>query len=292
MKTAAIVGSGSMLGLELATQLRARGVAVVTVGRRVGDDIALDLGVPGTTADTGGRRIDAIFHCAAAFGGDDETGVRSNFIVNALGAVAIAALARATEACVCVYAGSVSSNADFDSAGISSYGLSKAQGEQILAWDHARRNAAFSSLRLPQIYDTEGRCVEHQPWFGRVVAYASRGLDLELPASGGSRNFVHVEDAARLLIAAADTKLQGVFPVCHAETAEIAGIAEIAYAVFGRGGKARIDPTKAPFRVVRFPTDRTLYARLGDEPRIDLCEGIGRIAQAGTAGNFGPLDVA
>ena len=154
------------------------------------------------------------------------------------------------------------------------------------------RNAGtFCSLLLSQLFDQQGLCCAHQPWFGRIIAYASRGLDLRLPPSGGARNFVHVTDAARLMARAADAKLEGRWPVCHSEMLDNTQIAEIAYREFGVGGNIIIDQNKSPFRRVYFPEDCPLFQQLGDGPQISMAEGIAMIHRSGHAEDFGPMDV-
>jgi nucleoside-diphosphate-sugar epimerase len=288
---AAILGAGSMLGRELARQLRADGIEVLRIGRGADDDVRMVLGEP-LAADAGrGRRCDVLFHCAAAFGGNDADGVRENLAMNALGCADVLELMDRLQCAHAVYAGSVSSCVGFDPDGLSSYGLSKTHAEQTLEWGMARRGGRSCSIRLPQLYDTQGDCCRHQPWFGRIVAYASRGLDLHLPPGGAARNFHHVEDAARLLARAAATQLTGTWIGSHPRSLSLEQMAALAYEQFGRGGRVVTDATKVPMRAVAFPDGAPLHARLGSPPPIDMAEGFARIVGAGTAGNFGPLDL-
>ena len=288
---AAIVGAGSMLGRALARQLRADDVQVLRVGRGGGWDIELDLG-RSMAADAGrGLRADVLFHCAAAFAGDDAAGLRENLATNVLGCADVLELSDRLECRHVVHAGSVFSESGVDSGGMSSYGLTKAQAEQLLAWGMEKRGGRACSVRLVQLYDTAGECRRHQPWFARIVAYASRGLDLRLPRAAVARNFLHVDDAARLLAAAAAARLGGTWNACHPESLTMQQVAELAYAQFGQGGCVGIDDAKPPMRAMAFPDGAPLLERLGIAPPIPLAEGLARIHRAGTAADFGPLDV-
>jgi len=291
MNSAAIIGADSMLGRQITRQLTEREIDVIRIGRASHNDIQVDLVEPLRPGVCGEHTADVTFHCASAFAGDDTHGARTNFSVNATGCMTVLSLLETLGCDSCIYAGTLSSIEGFDSRQMSTYGLSKAQGEQILDWGAKRNTATFCSLRLAQLYDTDGLCCTHQPWFGRIIAYASRGLDLRLPPSEGPRNFLHVADAARLMIRAAERKLQGIWPLCHHETIDNSGIAEIAFRRFDRGGNVIIDHTKKPFRSLNFPEDRGLFERLADEPGIQMAEGIARICNSGHSDRFGPMDV-
>jgi len=107
----------------------------------------------------------------------------------------------------------------------------------------------------------------------------------------GPRNFLHVSDAARLIIRAAEINLNGCWPACHTESLDIYQIAEIAYREFGRGGRIVIDSKKKPFRSVSYPSDLSLFEHLQDKPQISMAEGIAMIHRNNYAEHFGPMDV-
>lgn len=291
MKSVLVIGSRSMLGAELCEQLNERGVAVFTAGRSLDDDVFFDLNAP-VIPEIKKQVVDVVFHCAASFASDSEQGVCENFSVNTVSAWAIAAMAESLGASSVVYAGSVSSSyeqADPDNA--NSYGLSKGLAEQIFSWSLRRKGIRFCSLRFSQIYDIQGLCCKHQPWFGRIVAYAARGLDLRMPLSEGVRNFIHVNDAADFMIRAADRELTGVLNIVHPEFYTCDEIAEIAYGTFAAGGKIVCATEKKPFRKVVFPNPEQAYSALGGSPRITLGAGIRMIKEQTGGSGFGPVDV-
>ena len=233
--------------------------------------------------------VDVFFHCAASFAGDDDAGTRQNFRVNAESALAIVALLATMQCRHLVHAGTVSSYAT--GAELSSYGLSKAHAEDWLAWWLGRQDGLFCSLRFGQLYDTEGRCCAHQPWFGRIVAYTARGLALRLPPESTLRSFLHVDDAVTLLLAAADARLEGVWPACHPTRMSYVDIARLASATFAQRGSIEVDASKRPFRAMPVEDSQALFDRLAIPPLRTLREGFERIRADGTAGRFGPMDV-
>ncbi len=291
MKTAAVIGARSMLGSQLVERLTARGVVTVTVGRSEADDILFDLSderaeVPQAVS------ADVVFHCAASFAGDSDEGFRQNFAANAASAFTVAGLVRDLKAKALVYAGSASSDRTLDPGNFTSYGLTKGLAEQVFDWALQRQNVRFCSLRFSQLFDTQGRCCDHQAWFGRVIAYASRGQDIRMPRSDGVRNFIHVRDAADLMIRAAESDASGVLDVVHPQSLTIEEIAGIAYEAFGTGGRSVVVPEKPPFRPIHFPDGAQAFEQLGLYPAIDMGEGIRMIRDAGTAKAFGPMDIS
>ena len=112
-----------------------------------------------------------------------------------------------------------------------------------------------------------------------------------MPRSDGVRNFVHVDDAAALMLAAAESQAAGVLDIGHPEALTYEKIAELAYSLFGKGGTVSIAPEKTPFRHVSFPEGGEAFKLLGRKPEIAMAEGIARIRDAGTWQNFGPMDV-
>lgn len=289
MKKAAVIGARSMLGSQVVAQLRACGVELLSVGRSPEDDLFFDL--EGALASTSDMSVDVVFHCASSFGDDSDAGLRQNYATNTTSSLGVAELVFRLNARALVYAGSIWSYEDLNRDRFTSYGLTKALAEQMLSWQLEKQGKLFCSLRLSQLYDTEGRCCAHQPWFGRIIAYASRGATIRMPDSQGSQNFLYVGDAADLMIRAAEKGLSGVHAAVHSDPLSYRDIADIAYDVFGRGGAVEVAPEKTPFRPVDAPDAAETLTSLGKRSLITMREGISAIRDAGMAGAFGPMDV-
>ncbi len=292
MKAAAVIGANSMLGAGLVSALTSAEVDVIRIGRQESADIRLDLNRGLLSPLPRNARADVIFHCAASFADDSHEGIRKNFQTNTAGCLDVIELSEHLECSAIIYAGSLSSLETLNPGRFTSYGFTKAQAETMLAWGMKRLNRRFCSLRFSQIYDTDGVCILHQPWFGRVIAYAARGLDINMPISEGVRNFLHLDDAVRLMIAAGESSVDEILNVVHPEAYTYEQIATIAFSVFGKGGRVTIDPNKAPFRSVFFPDAALSFRQLGKWPTVSIRDGIARIRELGTFSAFGPLDVA
>ena len=286
-----IIGASSMLGKELVRQLLARGDSVIKIGRDVDNDISFDLTSEFQSLKSKIPKIDTIFHCASAFENDESHGLKINFQTNAFGSLNVLSLMKALGCHHSCFAGTLSSYNTFDPRGMNGYALSKAQGEKILEWGLSNLGGIFCSLRFTQLYDSEGLCCNHQPWFGRIIAYASRGKNINLPQSKGVRNYMHVSDAALLMINSAEKKLEGYFPACHTEYLTHTEIALMANKEFNSRGQVMIDDKKAPFRPLNYPDEQILFKELSNKAKITMEEGLHIIATSSNVEKYGPMDI-
>lgn len=291
MNSVIVIGSTSMLGREVIKQLTAKGISVIKAGRDHNNDIAVELGSGRAPEFVRPCKADVVIFCASSFCNDSYEGVIENLRVNLSGCIEALQIYRQSSALRMIYAGTVSSNPDFEQHAIGAYGFSKAEAERVLQWSLEQIGGQFCSLRFSQLWDTEGFCCKHQQWFGRIIAYASRGLVLKMPPSHGNRNFLHVSDAAQLLVRAAESDLEGIHAASYPEDIDLYHVAREAYKIFSNGGDVVIDNSKLPFRAVNFPKEKEIYDYLNFYPEISLPYGIQMIRDAGTADNFGPMDV-
>jgi nucleoside-diphosphate-sugar epimerase len=291
VNSVAILGATSMLGKRLTAIFAQEGIAVTTCGRGENSDIVVDLTQGFKTNVPDNLRIHTLFNCAASFCDDSWEGCRKNDLVNAFGCYWAVELAIKLGCRHVVNAGSLSSVPGVEEHGMGSYGFSKARGEDILEWGLSRSGILFTSVRFPQLYDEYGDCCRHQPWFGRIVAYAGAGKDLNMPKSAGARNFVHVSDAARMLLAASRLGASGRMNGAHFESLTYEQIASLAYSVFKNGGKINEAREKAPFRKVNFPSGENAFTALKYRPEITMLQGLTMIKDHNMQGNFGPMDV-
>lgn len=291
MRTAAVLGASSMLGQALCRLLNDQGVEVIRIGRDDNADIKFDLADDTFNLSDVHHCADVFFHCAASFADDSEQGVAHNLRINAYSALTVARIALQLGARQFVYAGTLSSAIDFDSERYSSYGLSKALAEQQLLWLLDKVGGQCCVLRFTQLYDTSGRCIEHQRWLGRVVVYSANGKTLNLPEASAVRNFLHVDDAAKMMFNAAKVKAAGVLNALHPQSLTMMEITQMAYQIFNNGGQYRVDVNKEPFRAVKYPIGEDCWNKLDYIPTMTLEQTFSQIKQQGLSEQFGPMDV-
>ncbi len=290
MPSALLVGPGSMLGGRLKERLILLGWDVTTAGRSLECNIFMDLEHLTLDQDFD-VEADVLFHCAGAFGNDSPQGCWLNEKVNSLGSHQVAALARMAGCKQIVYAGTVFSIYENEPRALNSYGASKARAEDILSWWSHRNGQIFTSLRFAQLYDERGACVRHQPWFGRIISYARRGLMLRLPPGDTARNFIHVRDAVESMIFAAIRGVDGIMAITHPVAVSYGDIAKQAYEVFGCGGEIVIAPEKEPFREFFFPEVDVRVMPLSSN-FLSMSEGLITVRDGGYADQFEVFDVS
>lgn len=281
-----------MLGQQLALALGRDGCRVFSCGRGSKDDVRLDLEIADSLAVPGDVKAEVLFHCAAAFGGDDWQGAWVNEKVNALGCHQVAKLAHAVGCKHVVYAGTIFSISEGGvPESMSSYGASKLRGEEILRWRLGRMGIRFTSLRFSQLYDSRGLSCRNQPWLRRIFAYANAGEDMRMPEYSAKRNFLHVVDAAELMLAFVRKGLWGVYPAAHPVSYTYEEVARIAYARFGNGGRVVLAREKQAFRNIPIPDSGSTFMACGVSPAIDLETGVGFVYKNRVRYPFGLLDI-
>lgn len=270
-----VVGSRSFVGRRVAERLRAAH-AVETAGRDPGADLRLELGGPAQLPPAGERRYDAIVHCAASFEPDSPAGRRANELVNAIGALEVAELAERTGCRQLVLLSSVSVYDEQEGGRLrDSYALSKRHGQENLELACAAAGIALTTLCPGGIYDERGEGRRHQPLLYHVVDCARRGQDFELYGKADPlRNFLHVADVAAVVEAVLARGLAGTFPLLHPQSHRVGELAELAFRVFGRGGRVVRAEHRPDLREIRWPPHGDLFARLERSPRIDLEHGL------------------
>ena len=295
--TSIILGHNSMLGEAIKSLLDDLHEDYITVGRHRDSDIQITQ--EREPAKLLGKResragVDSLFVLSSTFEADTSRGISSNILGNSSIANYAISLAEAFEPLSIIYSGSVSSYEGFDAhRGLSSYGLTKRIVEDLLAWFATRSGSRFASVRFSQLVDDRGRCVTHQPWIGRIIRYAFERGHLFMPRSGGKRNFLHIDDAASLLLAVQrNPHLEGVLNGCSPDPYSYHDLAQIAFRFNDCLDKLHLDERKQPFRPVDPPNDVLLYELIDEMPSVSPESWIERIAMLNSCAGFGPMDVA
>ena len=291
MKTVAIIGASSMLGQFLVQHLRKKNIDIILIGRNSSDDILLDLEHDSYIVKNRLKEIDILFHCASSFENDKLEGIEKNIMTNSMSSLIILRLVDDFNINKIVYSGSISSDCHSVKENYTSYGLSKNIAEQIFSFYMKSLGKSFISLRFSQFCDFDGKSMKHQPWFSRIISYASQGLDLNIPKQTSLNNFLHVNDAAELMLSAAFKDIEGIFKVIHPKSYSYHEIAEMAYRTFEKGGKIVINSNKKPFSYVNFTYDDVIYQKLEVYPKWDIPEILLEIKKLKSDTKFGLFDV-
>lgn len=276
-----LIGSTSVIGDALAVELADLG-RVKTAGRR-NADITFDLANPAALG-----AVDEAFDTAVLVGADfggptDEDFIRAE-LINAVGALTACRLAHRAGVKHLVLISSISANYKPGDAYYDMYSLSKRHGEEVAAFYCDQRNIALTIIRPTGVYDTEGRCRNHQGLLYAIVDHALSGSDFTIDGSADpERNFIHLADLAQVVKRVIMTELTGSYVCAHPHSITVSRMTTLAFEVFGRGGHVTYDGSKRNITELGNIPASDLYERLAFWPLVSLAEGFRRIKDFKTA---------
>ena len=265
-----LVGARSSLAHALMPYLTA--FAHVTTAGRSGCDLTLDLAADVTLAGA----YDAIINCAAHFGGNTAQSVIDAVNVNVLGPLR---LCRAAGHAHVLHVSTIFAELDPASPFFSSYALSKRQGDEAAQLFASTAGQPLTIIRPAQLYGMGEAGRAHQPFLYSIMDKAERNEDIVVyGCKDALRNFLHVDDCARLIALAVQQRVTGVYRCVHPDNLPYSRIIQAAIAAFGSRSVLRIDAAKPDIPDNGFAPDDTLFRLLGTAPQISIEEGMQREA--------------
>lgn len=159
---------------------------------------------------------------------------------------------------------------------ISPYGLSKLLGEEILGFYSERYGLKYTILRLFNVY---GPC-QNKTYAGVISRFIERALSrtpLVIHGDGSqTRDFIHVEDVARLVEIIVEKDITGVYNVGSGKATSIRKLAEMVLEI----SNLELDIIHTPPRpgdIKHSVADIRRAMDLGWAPRIELSNGLSRL---------------
>ena len=92
------------------------------------------------------------------------------------------------------------------------------------------------------------------------------------------RNFIHVEDVARIVALAIQHGIQGTYSCANVKNVTYSEVAEAAIEAFGSTSKIRYVPSERDVPDNIFEPDESLYREIGFYPQISIADGMERVA--------------
>ncbi len=283
-----LFGGAGFLGRVVARRLRAQGETVLTVDRRPGEaDLAADITDRASLEALPAADADVVVNLAARLPGAPDTLPEHAelFEVNAVGAANVAQWAAARHARRLVYGSTLvvvarpwpvpltEAAATYPVGPVAAYAASKLGGELVGAAIAAAAGVSFAALRFSALYGPG------MQWTGVLPAFIDGALGgRRLSAAAGPRaDFLHVEDAARAVAAAAGSSATGVFNIAAGVETSIVELAAAVLSACGRPADA-VDVTagveaRAVVDVTRLRTELECG---GGTP---LAEGVAQLVQ-------------
>jgi nucleoside-diphosphate-sugar epimerase len=214
-----VTGATGFIGYEVARQLAQAGmrprlavrrpIRGALVARLPAEIVAADLRSP-TSLTRAAQGMDAVIHLGARAAFESYARLRSSIVEGSRSMVRAAAEAGVRRfiygSSLFVYPSLTEPIGPGTKPGPRlDYGRAKLEAERILSEEAERAGISFLALRLPHVYGARDL------FFSRLARGRGR---LAVPGRGTNRfSHMHVEDSARVLIAAAEGDVEGAWPV-------------------------------------------------------------------------------
>lgn len=271
-----IVGGKSSVAHALAPLL-AQADEVITVGRQ-GCDIHLDLS-ESTSAFCFPKMIDVVVHTAASYGGPTPEAMVQAAAINALGTLKVCQASLQAGARYVLLLSTIYAPLAEGDRHYSIYSLSKRHAEELALFFCRSAGLPLGILRPAPLYGEAESFRRHQPLLYTMAEQAKRGEDLRLYGTRDAlRNYLHVDDLARVIVLCLRKRLEGVYSCCHPENVHLSTIAAALVSAFGSTSRVLFDPQQQNQPDNIFPADNRLYDAIGYAPEVSIQAGMGRIA--------------
>ncbi|MCX7166928.1 MAG: NAD-dependent epimerase/dehydratase family protein [Rhodocyclales bacterium] len=263
-----IVGGTSALAQTLKPVL-GEDAEVLTAGRH-GCDVRLDLSdaqdkflVP--------AGINVVINTAAQFGGDSFEDILRMETVNALGVLKLCQSCVASGVGHMVQVSSIFAGLDETSPFFSAYALSKRHGDELATGFSSRFRLPLTILRPGRLYGVGEARRRHQPFLSAIIERAVEGADILIHGSNDAlRNFLHMEDMARIVARVVQRELKGIYTCMNTRDVRYSELAAAAARAFGSKGKIRFVADEADIPDSVFPLDDSLFRLIDYFPRISV----------------------
>lgn len=264
-----LVGARSTLGRVLHGQLAAF-AEVITAGR---SDCDLTLDLAGDIAIPAG--LDAVVNCAADFGGSDGAAMLRAEAVNVGGLLKLCMACSAAGASQLLHVSSIFAELAPTSPFFNAYALSKRHGDEAAQLYAATHGLALAIVRPAQIYGVGEAYRRNQPFLYTLIDRAEAGDEIVIYGRNDAlRNFIHVDDLARLLALAVQRRLRGLYRCVAPANLRYSQIAQAAIGAFGGTATLRFDATRPDIPDNAFDADSALFDAVGSTPQIAIADGM------------------
>ncbi|MEL9989881.1 MAG: GDP-mannose 4,6-dehydratase [Thermoproteus sp.] len=285
-----VTGGAGFIGSHVAVELKRRGhevVAVDNLERAKAADLLEREGVPLVVADVRTGEIprgEAYIHAAAYIDVEESWQRPFEYAVNNAAATLRLAKKAWEERAFFVYISSAAVygeprrlpiDENHPTEPISPYGLTKLWGEHAVAL-YGRAGLKYAVVRPFNVYGPR----QSGPYAGVITKFVERaraGLPPVIYGDGEqTRDFIHVEDVAKLVAAITEKKAEGVYNAGTGKATSINQLARLVMRLAGVEGEPLYAPPR-PGDVRHSVADIKKVRSLGWEPRVELEEGIKRL---------------
>ena len=267
-----IVGGTSSLAHALKPVL-SEFAEVVTAGR-AGCDVHLDLGDPVEKIELP-EGIDVVINTAASFGGKRFEEMLEAESVNVLGVLKLCQSCTKAQIKHLVLISSTFACLDRSSHFYTIYSLSKKHSDEVAQLYSSMFGLSLTILRPSQFYGVGEAYRKHQPFLFSIIDRAANDEDILIYGSNDAvRNFIHVEDIARIIALAVQRKAEGTYACMNIENVSYSEIAAAAIEAFESKSTIRFIKEQPDIPNNIFVPDDSLFRLIGYYPQISISLGM------------------
>lgn len=263
-----MVGATSSLARALIPAL-SRFAEVLTAGRS-NCDIQLDLAAP---LDAVARlpQIDVLVNAAASFASSDPADIAAIERINALGTLELCQLCSAAAIPHMVQISSIFTTLPANSPFYSAYALSKRHADELAQLYCDKAGIALTIIRPSQFYGAGPAYRKHQPFLYALIDQVANNQDVSIYGShDAQRNFIHVEDVARLTARAIEHGLTGNYACTQLHAVRYSDIIKAAASAFDSRSQMVFMRDKPDIPDNICAVDDTLFRLLDSYPEIPI----------------------
>ena len=267
-----IIGGTSSLAHALKPVL-SEFAEVITAGR-TDCDVHFDLSDPLQEMELP-KDIDVVINTAANFGGKSFENMLQTENVNVLGFLKLCEICNKSQIKQLVHISSISAYLDKSSPFYSIYSLSKRHSDEIAQLYSSMFGLPLTILRPSQFYGVGETYRKHQPLLFTIIDKAANDEDILIYGSNDAlRNFIHVEDVAKIIALVIQRKIEGTYACLNNENVSYSEVATSAIEAFQSKSVIKFLKEQPDIPNNIFEPDDSLFRLIDYFPQIPISLGM------------------
>ena len=222
MNKVLLIGSNGLLGRSVKSKLIDDGYSVTGVTRSEGFDLSNN-----ESFQAMGTDYQCVINLAAIIDISEDS-VDEAVRVNGIGALRAAIFAKSAGA-MFIHASTISALPCCNNEYCNSYyAATKRLGDDLIKKYCGDNHMEYSILRFPQLYDTERKAEKYQPMLYRIIQQVKHNGSVTLYGNNNpSRNYLHVDDAAKAISISLNTIQPGIWNCLHPSSDDVLGLVKV-----------------------------------------------------------------
>jgi nucleoside-diphosphate-sugar epimerase len=267
-----IVGGTSSLARALKPVLSEL-AEVITAGR-TGCDMHLDLSDPVEKIELP-QDIDVVINTAANVGGKSFEEMLQAESVNVLGILKLCQACTRAKIKQLVLISSIFACIDKSSRFYSIYSLSKKHSDEVAQLYSSTFGLPLTILRPSQFYGVGEAYRKHQPFLFTIIDKAANDEDILIYGSNDAlRNFIHVEDVAKIIALVIQRRIEGMYTCMNTVNVSYSEVAAAAIEAFESKSTIKFMKEQPDIPNNIFETDDSLFRLIDYYPKISILLGM------------------